>query len=658
MRTGHALSNRNVSAPARRAFASARGGKGDGPLAAELRTAPADLTRLSESNRGKFCTGGHGTRTMTIVGRQFLAGDKEIYGPLGGEASTQGRIQNWRNTSRRCSGGARLQPLRSVRVDEPGRKNAEKYVIADDQRPTVAFLSDPASTATMGRIDVIETHISRIFLGGDRAWKTKRAVKLPYVDFSTPELRLAACRREVDLNSLTAPGLYIAAHRITRQADGSVALDGDGKLLDAVVEMHRFDQNRLLDHMATAGELTPSLLGETAQEIERFHRAALVSRSESGSANMAAVLDINEAGFAECRIFKAEELEKFNEAMRQRLAEHAPLLDRRAAGGRVRRCHGDLHLRNICLLDGSPQLFDCIEFNDRIATVDVLYDFAFLLMDLWHRGLNDLANLTMNRYLDRADDEDGFALLPFFMAVRAAVRAHVLGTQLAEGDRDPGTVDEARSYFRLASALLEKMPPRLIAIGGLSGSGKTTVAEAAAAHVGAPPGARIVESDRIRKAMHSVPPETRLPQKAYRPEVSENVYREMAWRSGLILAQGGSVVADAVFDRTGHRAMIEKSATEHGVPFHGVWLTASEEILWQRVTARRGGPSDATVDILAKQLDRDIGPVEWTRLDASGPLPEIVAAILDMHGSQAETISPDGRSGAFQRANEGPAKRA
>lgn len=522
-------------------------------------------------------------------------------------------------------------------------------MITDDQRECIAFLSDPGSTGATGKVVVIETHISRIFLSGDRAWKTKRAVKLPYVDFSTPELRLAACRKEVELNSLTAPGLYVAAHPITRSLDGTVALDGQGELVDGVVEMHRFDQECLLDRMASAGKLTPHLMSEVALEIERFHRSAPAARCQSGSANMAAVLDINEAGFAECRIFEAAELRHLHDAMRAALARHTPLLDGRAAAGRVRRCHGDLHLRNICLIDGRPRLFDCIEFSDQIATVDALYDLAFLLMDLWHRGLTDLANLTMNRYLDRADDEDGFALLPFFMAVRAAVRAHVLGTQLAEGVIETGTAEEARSYFRLAGTLLKGVWPRLIAIGGLSGSGKTTVAEALAAHVGAPPGARIVESDRIRKAMHGVPPETRLPQKAYRPEVSEKVYREMACRAGLILAQGGSAVADAVFDRAGHRAMIEKVATEHGAAFHGFWLAASEDVLWQRVAARRGGPSDATVDILARQLDRKIAGIEWQVLGAARPLAEIVADIIDMFASGPGSAVA-GDAGAVSRA--------
>jgi len=254
-------------------------------------------------------------------------------------------------------------------------------------------------------------------------------------------------------------------------------------------------------------------------------------------------------------------------------------------------------------------------------------------MDLWHRGLLELANLMANRYLDETDNEDGFALLPFLMAIRAAVRAHVTGTQVEEGGDPSGSLrNEARAYFNLATELLKERAPRLIAIGGLSGSGKTTIAEALAAHVGAAPGARVVESDRIRKALHGVPPETRLPDKAYRPDVSERVYREMAWRADLILAEGGSVVADAVFDRPLDRLRIEQVAGERRVPFLGIWLDVSPDVMWRRVDQRRGGPSDATVDILSRQLERDAGAITWHRLDAArrpdGIVSDIIALIV------------------------------
>jgi len=210
--------------------------------------------------------------------------------------------------------------------------------------------------------------------------------------------------------------------------------------------------------------------------------------------------------------------------------------------------------------------------------------------------------------------------------VRAAVRAHVTATQVEEGSPDSAKlIAEARSYFELARALLTETPPRLVAIGGLSGSGKTTVAEALAAHIGAPPGARIVESDRIRKAMHGVAAETRLPDKAYRPGVSQRVYRQIAWRAELILAEGGSVVADAVFDKPEDRDGIERAASGTNVPFAGFWLSADPSVLWRRVSERKGGPSDATVDILSRQLQRNAGPLTWRKIEANREVAEIIA---------------------------------
>ncbi|MCA0050000.1 AAA family ATPase [Mesorhizobium sp. B283B1A] len=501
-------------------------------------------------------------------------------------------------------------------------------MIVDDQQAAAAFLLDPASYGATGPVEGIETHISLIFLVGQRAYKMKRAVKLPYVDFSTPTLRLAACEKEVELNSKTAPGLYLGVRRVTREADGKLAFDGAGQMVDAVIEMVRFDQSKLLDRMAAAGELTQVLMTAVARMIVGYHRAAPTIHNGSGSSNMAGVLDINEAAFATSHIFTKPEVKTLAKAFRTALVRHSGLLDRREAAGKIRRCHGDLHLRNICLFDGEPRLFDCIEFNDQIASIDVLYDLAFLLMDLWHQGFPELANLVMNRYLDEADDEDGFILLPFFMAVRAAVRAHVTATQVEQsGAGSDKLAAEARSYFDLAQALLQETPPLVVAIGGLSGSGKTTIAEALAAQIGAPPGARIVESDRIRKAMHGVPAETRLPNKAYRPEVSERVYNEMAWRAGLILSEGGSVVADAVFDRPADRERIEKAARDRGIPFSGFWLEADPLVLWQRVSERKGGPSDATGDILSRQLQRNVSQATWRKTESDRKLVDIVAEL-------------------------------
>lgn len=499
----------------------------------------------------------------------------------------------------------------------------------EDQQQAIALFGDPSATGQPGPAETMETHISRIFLAGDRVWKMKRAVKLPYADFSTPELRLAACRKEVALNARTAPNLYLGVRRITRAPDGSVAFDGEGETIDAVVEMRRFDQSALLDRMAAAGELTPVLMTRVARMIAGFHRTAPVVRGVSGSANISAVLDINRAGFDAAGLFDKAEVEVLDTAFHRVLSQHAVRLDRREAAGKVRRCHGDLHLRNICMLGGEPRLFDCIEFNDAIATVDVLYDLAFLLMDLWHQGLVELANLVANRYLDTVDEEDGFVLLPFFMAVRAAVRAHVGAAQAKSASEGAAKLEaEARTYFQLAGRLLHVSSPRMVVIGGLSGSGKSTVADALAPYVGAPPGARIVESDRIRKAIHRVPAETRLPDEAYSPEMSQKVYAEMARHSARVLGQGACVVADAVFDRQPDREVMEAVAKKAGVPIDGIWLEADEATLHDRVGRRTSSSSDATVEILSRQLQRMSGSVSWRHLDATRPTAEIVQAIL------------------------------
>ncbi|WP_370125860.1 AAA family ATPase [Sinorhizobium fredii] len=501
-------------------------------------------------------------------------------------------------------------------------------MFAEDQSGVIRFLEKLRGANAVERI---ETHISYIFLIGDRAFKMKRAVKLPYVDFSTPRLRLEACEKEVALNALTAPGLYIGVRKIMRGKDGRLGFDEGEELVDAAVEMVRFDQGALFDRMAVDGRLTAELMTRAARMIARFHRGAPIIHQGSGSANIAGVLRINAAGFATSRVFGADELADFNRAFEQKLTVHAPLLDAREAGGRVRRCHGDLHLRNIYLINGEPRLFDCIEFNDQIATVDTLYDLAFLLMDLWHRGFPELANLVANRYLDETQDEEGFVLLPYFMGIRAAVRAHVTATQVEECSvRSDKLAADSRAYFELARALIETQRARLIVIGGFSGSGKTTVAEVLAAQFGSPPGARIVESDRIRKAMHGVQAEERLGPAAYCPEVSEKVYGDMARRTFAILRAGGSVVADAVFDRAPNRARIEAVAQEAGVPCTAVWLDVKTSLLRRRVASRSVSPSDADLEVLSRQLAADTKGITWQLVDADRDAHEIARAILEL----------------------------
>lgn len=489
-----------------------------------------------------------------------------------------------------------------------------------DQGRTIAFLTDPKTYGDLhSDIVTIETHISLVVLAGERAFKLKRAVRLPYVDFSTVDLRLAACQREVELNRRTAPSLYLGVRRITLEEDGSLSFDGRGPVVDAVVEMRRLDQRMIFDALAAENLLTPQLLTETARMISRFHARAPIHLCQ-GSSIMANVLSINERAFATSNVFAPEAVAALTGAFREALGRHAELLDARGQAGKVRRCHGDLHLRNICLLDGRPVLFDCIEFDDVIATIDVLYDLAFLLMDLWHRGRTGDANLVFNRYLDETDDADtGLSAVPFFMAVRSAIRAHVLATQSAQltGPDGEKIKCEAKSYFDLSRSLLVKVPARLIAIGGLSGSGKSTLASLIAHQIGPPPGARILSSDRIRKRLHGIEAESRLPLEAYRPEISEKVYATQASEATIGLRSGHAVIADAVFDRPQDRERIEHCAAGAGVPFEGIWLEAPTDTLLTRVGGRVGDASDATMEVVRAQAARQLAPVRWRRISAN-----------------------------------------
>ena len=328
----------------------------------------------------------------------------------------------------------------------------------ETQAAVKAFLADPSRHGLAEHVDRIDTHISHLFLAGARVFKLKRAVRLPYLDFSTPERRLAACEAELRLNRRTAPELYLGVRRITAAAHGP-EFDGTGALLDAVVEMHRFDQDALFDAMAQRGALTPAHLDALAGEIAAFHADAPAETGADGLDNIASVLRVNSEAFRQTDLFAEADIARLDAAFARAVDARADRLRERARAGHVRRCHGDLHLRNICLHEGRVRLFDCLEFDDALATVDVLYDLAFLAMDLWHRGLRHEAAQVVNRYCDTAGHEDGYALMPLFMALRAAVRAHVTATQAsAAATGAAGRAAEARAYFDLADRLLVPAP--------------------------------------------------------------------------------------------------------------------------------------------------------------------------------------------------------
>ena len=372
---------------------------------------------------------------------------------------------------------------------------------AQDQAAVIAFLADPASHDGHA-VQRIDTHASIVFLAGDHAFKLKRAVRFSYLDYSTPALREQACRAELALNRRTAPELYEEVCPIARAADGHLSLGGVGAVVDWVVVMRRFDQDTLFDRMAERNQLSVPLVFDLAGQIARFHAAAEIDDESGGHQGMAATTasDARNLRAAVPVTLDASAVEPLIAGIQAELARVAPLLEQRRRAGKVRHCHGDLHLRNICLVAGRPTLFDCVEFSRLISNIDVLYDLAFLLMDLHARGLDALGNAAFNHYLDLQDESDGLAAMPLMLSVRAAVRAHVTAAaagRQTQPDSQSRTRDEASRYLAHAADLLKPRPPCLIAIGGLSGTGKSTVAYGLAPDIGGVPGARSVcASDR------------------------------------------------------------------------------------------------------------------------------------------------------------------
>ena len=289
------------------------------------------------------------------------------------------------------------------------------------------------------------------------------------------------------------------------------------------------------------------------------------------------------------------------------------LLSLRERAGRVARCHGDLHLGNIVLLDGEPLLFDAIEFDPRIATGDVLYDLAFLLMDLIERGLTPAANIVLNRYLNetrRAEDLDALAALPLFLSLRAAIRAKVAAERRTQTGERAATEQSARDYFALAGKLLAPPPPMLVAVGGLSGSGKSLLARALAADIAPVPGAVVLRSDVERKALFGIAETGRLPETAYSRDVTAQVYAALAGKARRVIAAGHSAIVDAVFADAGERTAIAQAAA--GAAFHGLFLTADLATRLARVGGRRGDASDADAAVAREQERYDLGAMQWT----------------------------------------------
>ena len=323
--------------------------------------------------------------------------------------------------------------------------------LTEDQSAVRAFLAEPASypdaTTT---VTMFETHGAVVFVTDTRAYKLKKAVAFPYMDYGTLARRADMCAREIAFNRRTAPEIYLHAVPVTSDA-GGLKIGGTGTVVDWLVEMNRFDPAEVLGEKAGRGEVDEALILRIIDKVADFHDTAEAVTGIDGYAALRGVAHGNDGQFAAfASVLPRAETERLTALTLAALEAHAPRLTARAKAGKLKRCHGDLHLGNICLYHGAPLIFDCIEFNDAFAVIDTLYDVAFLLMDLDARGLGAFARQAEARYLARMDEADARPLLPVLCSMRAAIRAHVsvaIASGIADATAKAGFVQAAKAYL-------------------------------------------------------------------------------------------------------------------------------------------------------------------------------------------------------------------
>ncbi|AEV35934.1 protein containing Aminoglycoside phosphotransferase domain [Pseudovibrio sp. FO-BEG1] len=490
------------------------------------------------------------------------------------------------------------------------------------QSDIIGFFSSP--DAHRGQeVKRIDTHANIAYLVGNDAYKMKRDVKFPFLDYSSLEKRKNACEAEIRLNSQYAPQIYRSTLPITLERDGSLELAGHGDVVEWVVHMNRFNEHLGLDRVAEEKGISRELALDLAKLMVDAHSRTTQRDAQPWIEDLLAYTNQNLDAFQEFpQFFPADQVIALDKAAREEHTFIESIILKRGEHGFVRLNHGDAHLANIVMHDGKPLLFDAVEFDDAIATGDVLYDLAFLLLDLCERNEPEAANVVLNAYLQQTHElkhlED-IRVLRFYLMMRAAIRAKIgaAASLHQEGATRLKTEGQAQEYFRICQRALAPTPPVLCVVGGLSGTGKTTLAQGLAPKLGRMPGAVHLRTDVIRKEMLEIGEADKASKKTYTPEFSAKVYAELLRRAEMVLAAGHSVIIDGVYGKPAERDSVEQLAKKTNAEFIGIWLEADVETLINRVDARHGDASDADAEVVRLQQTYDLGEIHWAKLDSS-----------------------------------------
>jgi len=459
-------------------------------------------------------------------------------------------------------------------------------------------------------IQLIQTHISFVLLTGTYAYKVKKAVNFGFLDFSTLDLRHHFCHEEVRLNARLAPDLYIGVVGI--KEDGMLEADIaeiSDQIVEYAVKMYQFDQENLAINLFNRGAFTADHAIQIGKQLAEFHRTAQTNDyiASFGTAQaLKAVADENYRHTAKY-VGIAQTMEQLSATKdyTDRLFAQEHLFSDRLQQGKIRECHGDVHLKNICIFQNKVQIFDCIEFNEPFRNTDTLYDAAFLVMDLQFRGRYDLANIFLNTYLEQTNDYTGLTLLPLFCSMRAYIRAKVTSFLLDDPNIEPAVKEQARAeaekYYRLAWQYTQTKQGKIIMMSGVSGSGKSTTAkELAIALDGI-----AIRSDVIRKHLAGIDVLTRGSETIYSPAMTQKTYQRLTELAILLAKTGLTVIVDAKYDRQAFRqALIDTAKSQH-IPINIVFCQAELQELRSRLRQRAQqnlDVSDATEALLERQL--------------------------------------------------------
>jgi aminoglycoside phosphotransferase family enzyme/predicted kinase len=496
----------------------------------------------------------------------------------------------------------------------------------------------------VSHVEVLQTHISVVFLAGEYVYKVKKPVRLSFLDFSSLELRREFCDAEVRLNRRLAPDVYLGVVPITESSQG-LQFEGEGRAVDCAVKMRRLPGDAMLEHLIDRDRISIDQLRSLGSRLAAFHRTAAsgeeiarFGRFEAVAKNVRENFEV--AGPSGGGTVSQAIWERLIRLTESELAARRELVESRAARGIPRDTHGDLHLDHVYLFPdrlppGDLVIVDCIEFNDRFRYTDPVADLAFLVMDLQFHGRWDLAGVLAESWFASSGDEEGRALLPLYVSYRAAVRGKVdcllLRDQQVDQEAHDAALVRARGHWSLALGSLESPSarPAVVLVGGLPGTGKSTVARELATRAGF----EVLRSDVIRKELAGLaaenPAASEIGEGLYSPEWTERTYGACLSRAEAIVREGGRVIVDATFSRQSVRRQFEELARRWSVPIQFLVCEAAPDIVHARLQARRGDASDADWKVYLNLSER------W---ESPPPSTQRIVRLIDTSGTIASAV--------------------